>query len=320
MRFRRWTLCLLVVAAASTARADLTLRHTLSFHFASFLPPEMEAQVRQQMNAALPQQTVVRIKGGRVYSSFGPLFTITDYGQNRVTLLNPKTREFAAVPLDEYFDRVAAAPQIPALPPEAQRLLASVSFDVQTHKTGQMSLIQGIRAEQNVLTVSVNMPGGPQGAPSALKLEMQFWVAQADEIRRVPALRELADYAERARRAFDPAATLAKLFARMPGLSDSLRTPIEQLAQANGSLVLKLGGAVYIPALAQLLAFSGKAPDGIDPYGPFAEYQMDLAEISTAPIDDAVFTVPAGYQPAPLEKLIQAEIQMPSPTAPKPPQ
>ena len=61
---------------------------------------------------------------------------------------------------------------------------------------------------------------------------------------------------------------------------------------------------VYIPALAQLLSLSGQAPDGVDPNGPLAEFQMELSDISDAPIDDSVFAIPSDYQAAQLEKLI----------------
>ena len=316
MSLGRWAVFLLVVAAGPVGRADLTLRHSFSFNLAPFLPPEVVAQARQQMSAALPGEVVVRIKGDQVYSSFGPLFTITDYAQNRITLLNPKTKEFATVGLSEYFDRLAAAREFPPLPPDAQRALGGLNFDVQTRKTGQTSLIQGIRAEEKGLVVSMNMPS-LQGVPSAMRLEIQFWVAQAGEIRRVPALRELADYAERARRAFDPADMLQKIFSRLPGMGDSLRSSLEALIQANGNVILKSRSAVYIPALSQLLSVSGRAPDGVDPTGPLAEFQMDLGELSTAPIADSVFSVPADYQAAPLETLVQAEIEAtpPLPTA-----
>jgi hypothetical protein len=242
------------------------------------------------------------------------LFTITDYGENQVTLLNPKTREFAKVPLDAYFDRLGAAPQIPPLPPDVQRALGALNLEVQTRKTGQAGTIQGIRADENALVFSVNAPG-VQGVPSAMRLEIQFWVAQPEEIRRVPALHELAEYAERARLTFDPARMVQKTFSMLPGMGmgDSLRAPLEELIKANRGLVLKVHSAVFIPALSQLLSLSGRAPDGVDPNGPAAEYQLDLAEISHEPIEDSAFAVPEDYQAAPLEKLIQAEIQAPPP-------
>src|SRR5581483_3804134 len=215
MSWGRWCVVVLAFATGPYARADLTLRHTSSFKFAPLLPPEAEKQARQQLSGTLPSETLVRIKGDQVYSSFGPLFTITDYRRNLITLLNPKTRQFATVPLAEGLEQIAAAQPIPALPPEAEHSLESLSIDVQTRKPRLTAEIRGIRAEENLLAVSINMPGA-QGVASAMRLEMQIWIAQAGELRRVPALRELADYAGRAQRAFNPAEMIEKMFARVP--------------------------------------------------------------------------------------------------------
>jgi hypothetical protein len=304
----------LAFVSAAGAHADLTLRHSFSFKFASFVPAEIQSQAGEQMKTALPQDVLLQIKGDRVYSSFGSLFTIADYGSNQITVLDPKTKQFATVPLNEYFDRIGTAQDIPPLSPDAQRSLGGLSFDVQTRKTGQTSMIQGIRAEENVVMVTVNAPG-LQGAPSSMRLEMQFWVAPVAEIRRTPALAELAAYVERARRAFDPAQMIQNTFAMVPGMGDSLRTALEALLQANSGVMLKVHTGVYISALAQLMAASGRAPAGVDPNGPFAEFAMDLAEISSAPIEDSVFTVPADYQAAPFAQLIQRQVQA-SPLAP----
>ncbi|HEY1240495.1 MAG TPA: hypothetical protein VGF16_08050 [Bryobacteraceae bacterium] len=320
MGFGRWLIALLALALGPYARADLTLRHTFTFHFASFVPPELETQVSQQLSATLPSETLVRIKGDRVYSSFGPLFAITDYRQNQITLLNPKTHQYATAPLGESFEKIAAAQPIPALPPEVERNLGDLSIDVQTHSPGLTGEVQGIRAEEELLAVSMNM-AGTQGVASAMRLEMQIWVAQAGELLRVPALREWADYAGRAQRAFKPAEMIEKMFSRLPAMRDSLRAPLEELAKTNASLVLKLHAAVLIPALSQTLAFTGQTPDGFDPAGPLAEFQMDLADLSTAEIPDSVYAVPAGYRAAPLQDLVQALVQAPSPipsAAPQP--
>ena len=314
MGFGRRAACVLASLYAVSAQADLTLRHSFSFKFASFVPAEIQSRASEQMKGALPENVLLKIKGARAYSSFGSLYTIADYGNNRITVLDPKTKEFATVPLDEYFDRIGSAQQIPPLPPDAQRVLGGLNFDVQTRKTGQSSTIQGIHAEENEVIVTVNAPG-LQGAPSAMRLEMQFWVAPSAEIRRKPELAELADYTDRARRAFDPAQMIQKTFAMVPGMGDSLHTPLEALLQANSGLVLKVHSGVYIPALTQLTVASGRAPAGVDPNGPFAEFEMNLAELSQVPIEDSVFTVPAGYQAAPFDQLIQRQVQA-SPLAP----
>jgi hypothetical protein len=290
-------------------RADLTLRHKMEIKFASFLPQEAQAQARQQAGTALPNEMVVRIKGDKTYTNSGPLFAITDYGRNEITLVNPKTKQYAMVPLAEYPDRIAASQKPLAFPPEGQAMLQSLRFDVETKKTGQVGLVQGIQAEESVVTLAMQMPAA--GAASAMRLEMRYWIAQPGEIRRVPALKELADYAERTRRAMDPSEMLQKVFSQMPGFGEQLRASIQELQKASSGLVLKLHTAIYVPAMAQALQLAPQGAAGVDPSAALAEFQMDLADISTAPLPDSIFAVPAGYQPVPFEELVKAMIQAP---------
>jgi hypothetical protein len=308
---RRCTLALsLALLIGPTGRADLTLRHKMEIKFASFLPQEAQAQARQQAGAALPNEMVVRIKGDKTYTNSGPLFAITDYGRNEITLVNPKTKQYAMVPLAEYPARLAASQKPPAIPPAAQAMLQSLRFDVESKKTGQTGLVEGIQAEESVVTLSMQMPAAA-GAASAMRLEMRYWIAQPGEIRRVPALKELADYAERARRAMDPSEMLQKVFSQMPGFGEQLRASIQELQKANSGLVLKLHTAIYVPAMAQALQLAPQGAAGVDPSAALAEFQMDLADISTAPLPDSIFAVPTNYQAAPFEELVKAMVQAP---------
>ena len=302
----------LALLIGPTGRADLTLRHKMEIKFASFLPQEAQAQARQQAGAALPNEMVVRIKGDKTYTNSGPLFAITDYGRNEITLVNPKTKQYAEVPLAEYPDRIAASQKPPAIPPEAQAMLQGLRFDVETKKTGQTGVVQGIQAEESVVTLSIQMPAAG-GAASAMRLEMRYWIAQPGEIRRVPALKELADYAERTRRAMDPSEMLQKVFSQMPGFGEQLRTSIQELQKANSGLVLKLHTAIYVPAMAQALQLAPQGAAGVDSNAALAEFQMDLADISTAALPDSLFAVPADYKVAPFEELAKALIQAPPP-------
>jgi hypothetical protein len=188
-------------------------------------------------------------------------------------------------------------------------MLQGLRFDVETKKTGQIGLVQGIQAEESVVTLSMQMPAA--GAASAMRLEMRYWIAQPGEIRRVPALQELADYAERTRRAMDPTEMLQKVFAQMPGFGEQLRASIQELQKANSGLALKVHTAIYVPAMAQALQLAPQGAAGVDPNAALAEFQMDLADISTAALPDSLFVVPADYKAAPFEELMKAMIQAP---------
>src|ERR1039457_4747010 len=108
------------LCAAQAGRADLTMRHTLTFKFGSFLPQQATDAIKQQLGNGMAEGTTTQIKGDRVYTSMGQMFSVTDYAKGEITLVEPKTRRFATVPLAEYPGKVLAAQQLPPMPPDAQ--------------------------------------------------------------------------------------------------------------------------------------------------------------------------------------------------------
>jgi len=308
------------------ALADVTLRQTSTVKFPAFVPAELQAQMRDQFQRGMPAETLLRIKGDKSYASFGPLAAITDYGRNEVTLLDAKGKLFASVPLAEFGARFGAALLKATLGRGAgQPPAQGPRFDVATKKTGQVGLIQGIQAEESLTEMTMQMPlmtQAPGGLPgeaglSTMRMETRSWVAQAAEIRRVPALQELAAYTERSMRALDPAEFLNKALAALPGFGEQFGDAVGKLAKANSGLTLKASTAVYMPAISQLLQLAaGGALEGFDPSGPMAESVTDVAEISTAAVPDSTFAVPADYQAAPLEQVVLAVVL--GPMAPPP--
>jgi hypothetical protein len=305
----------LATAFIPCGRADITLRYTFNAKLASFLPAEVQAQTKQQMGSALPSESTVRIKGDKAASSAGPLTSIADYKTGEFSLLDPKTKRFTTVGMSEFADKLMALQKPPAIPPEAQQLLSSMKVDVQSKKTGQIGLIQGIQADETLITVSMQMSGLPGAAATMMRMEIRGWLAQPNEIRRVPALQELADYSARATKAMDPAEIVQKMLAQFPGLGDQMRTTTQEILKLGGSLMVKYQMALYIPAMAQAMQLQGAAVPGLDANAPFVEMQMDLADISTTTIPDSVFAIPADYQKAAFEEvaqvLVQASLQAP---------
>jgi hypothetical protein len=309
----------LVAACAPSGWTDITLRYTFDVKFASFLPAEAQAQAKQAIAAALPHENHVRIKSDKAYSDAGPLGMIADYGRNEVTLVDPKTNRYATVGMSEFADKLGALQKPPAIPPEAQQMLRNMHFDVQSKKTGQIGLIQGIQSEENVITLIMQMPGMP-GAASAIRMEIHAWLAQANEIRRVPALQELADYSARATKAMDPTQMIQKMLSQFPGMGDQMKEPLQELWKLGGNLMVKQQLAVYIPAMAQAMQLQGTVVPGFDANAPLTEVHMELADISTVAIPDSIFALPADYRQAPFEEVAQALVQVPPqlpPAAPK---
>ncbi len=297
---RRCFVLALFFLAAEASRADLTVRQQTVVTFGSALPASMLDMVKQRVGDMIPTETTLRVKGNRCSSSGGVVTTVSDYDKGEVTLLNPKTKEFATVPYASYAARIGDSVPRQQMPEGAQQMLQSLKFNVQTKKTGQTGLIGGIQAEEYLVVLSMEMPGLATG----FKTEMHNWMAAPAELGRIPALKELADCSAHSSSAFDLNQTLQKMFAQLPGMADKFRGPLEELRKNSGSLSLKTQATVYVPALSALLA-GQSAPAGFDPKEPLMEVTTDLAGFSTDPLPDSVFETPADYKAAPLESLIR---------------
>ena len=148
------------LCAAQTALADLTLRYTFTFKFGSFLPAQAVDAIKQQVGSRMGDGTTLLIKGDRAYTSMGQMFSVADYVKGTITLVDPKTKRFASSPLAEYPAKVLAAQKLPTLPPDAQRVFDNMKFDVNNSKTGQTAAIRDMRAEENLLVISMEMTPG----------------------------------------------------------------------------------------------------------------------------------------------------------------
>ena len=279
------------LCAVQAARADLTLRYTFTFKFGSFLPPQTVDSLKQQMANRMTEGTTLQIKGDRVYTSMGQMFTVADYAKGEITVVDPKTRRFASVPLAEYPAKLVAAQKLPPMPPDAQRIFDNLKLDVKSSKTGQTATIHEIRTAENLLVILVEMTAGMQ-----MRTEIHTWNAAAEELRRTSALRELAAYASRPKGGLDPVEMMTKLLAGVPGMGEKLRAPMQEMMKSAGGAVIRMRTATFMPAM------SG----GTSPGEPLTEIAMELAELSAAPVEDARFEVPAGYQTAAMEDLLGA--------------
>jgi hypothetical protein len=290
---------------AGGAYGDVTLRQSVTMKFSNFIPQSVQDTALKNAKGILPAETVQQVKGDRAYVSWGQFAVITaDHGQ-KVTVLDPQTKQYATASLSEYMDAFTSGlKKTPS--PEVQQVLRNLHADVQSKKTGQVALIKGIRAEETLITITIQM-AAPAAAASTMRMEMHYWIAQPDEIRRVPALGELADYAEQSRRSFDPTQWLQG-FAPVPGMADQL-SAVQDLLKNNIGLPLKVSIGFYLPALTQALQLAPQAVAGFDPNAPLTELQMDVSDLSTAPISDSVFTVPKSYRTAPIEELVKGLTQ-----------
>ena len=122
----------------------------------------------------------------------------------------------------------------------------------------------------------------------------------------------------------DPSAMIEKILGPLAG-ANGLSDAIKELATVKGKFTLKTQVELFAPGLVALMQTQGGqgVPAGVDATAPLMEVTFRLAELSTDPVPDAVFQVPAGYQAAPLEDLLKgfskaglAQVQPPKPQVP----
>ena len=303
MRHRLAGLVFLGLCAVQAGRADLTMRHTFTLKFASFLPPQALDAIRQQLGDRLSQGSTLELKGDRVRTAMGEMYSVADYAKGEILLVDPKTKRFATVPLAEYASKILGSQAMPTMPPDAQRIFDNMKLDVKSSKTGKTETTQGIRTEESVLAITMEMAAGMQ-----MRMEIHNWIASADELKGMPALQDLASWAGRKREGLDPMEMMSKAMTSLPGMGEKLRAPMQEMMKGTAGVVMRMQALTFVPAMAQM------AGGGSDE--PLTQVSMELAELSTAPIADSRFEIPAGYHTASMEDLLKDAIGTIKPALP----
>jgi TonB family protein len=309
----------LALLASQTVWADLAIRYQFEFKFGPALPAAAADAAKAQLASLFPGGIATLVKGDKCASSFGPLNSIIDGGKGEITLLNPETKRFATIPQASYMEKVLGQQQVPAAAQQAlQGLLQNLKIDVQMKQTGQSRTIQGIQAEEYLAIISMEMPN-PAGIPLGFRMEMHEWLATAGELTRIPALNQIAGCSAGLGGSADPSAMIEKILGPLGG-SNGLSDAVQKLAALKGKLALSTQVEVFAPALVAMMQAQGGAgaAPATDVNAPLGEISFELAELSTNPLPDTMFQVPAGYQEAPLEDLLQA-IKPASPAQGQPP-
>jgi len=292
-----------VVLLAPLLRGDATLRYHTDVKTAAGVPglpagggPDL-AGVRDM---------VVRIKGNKAYSTQGNLTSIMDLTTQDMTLIDTVDKRFTKVSASQYAEQVKAA--IPAMPTEARTALASMKTSVDTRSTGRTATIQGIQSEEHEFVLTMDLPpGGPPQAGPLMKMLMQIWTAKREEAQRVPALQEFQNYTASATSTMNPMEMVKQVFSALPGLGDSFGSMIAEMSK-SGSMSMRMHTEVTMPFLAAMAQQGVPLPPGFDPSAPVIQMNQELVELSTDPVDGALFEIPQDYQPAALEEILKGAV------------
>jgi len=128
-------------------------------------------------------------------------------------------------------------------------------------------------------------------------VEMHIWMSKEGEAGKIPALREWADYNQSAIANMNPTNGLKKLFGAIPGLGESMNTTFQEIMKPN-SVMMRLHVEMFMPALAAMMKMAPQGnPAGaeIDPNAAMMQMTQQVADLSTEPISDSQFDVPAEY-------------------------
>jgi hypothetical protein len=250
-----------------------------------------------------------RVKGAKGVGSTGNFTTITDLAKQEITLIDGSKKIFATFPMQEYKDRMAAA-----MPQSSPRTALKMRAKALLRQTGRTETIQGIQAEEREMTLSLEteiLNAGPQSGP-LIRCVWQIWTAKPEEMLSVPALREFAGFAAVQNHFANPVEMLQKVATQMTGTAEGMDAVIEGMRKVN-SVVLRSALEIYMPglgAMAEKLALQRGQPitDGFDPNAPFSRTTQEVVGISTGPVEDDLFQIPAGYVAGPVEELMKSLI------------
>ena len=312
----------LALCAASFLNADVTIRYETDFKPAPGLPPAL-ADAMLKPAQAIGRSSSFRMKGNKGLSTSGDFTTILDATTQEMTLIDTARKTFAAIPASQFSDRMLAAmPQMPANP-APQSAAGAITPKVESKITGRTEVIQGVQAEEREITLTMDMPAFPdmpQTGP-AMKMVVQIWTAKPEEALRNPAIRDLVAFKAWQKYFVNPADMMRKVAAVMPGAGDSMATMFEQM-QKDQAVPMRMHMDLYAPIFAALAGRmtpqQGQAPaPAMDPNSPFIRVDQQVVELSTTPLDAALFEVPRDYSAVPIDDLIKGMMQAYGASAPQ---
>ncbi|MGB6431813.1 MAG: hypothetical protein WBF06_14605 [Candidatus Acidiferrales bacterium] len=328
MRLRCVCGFLVALAVAPAAFADGTIRYTSSVKFGPIvaaLAATQAAHGNGSINVTPPQapSVTMHLKGDTMEQDGGAFTGIYDSKTGQITLIDPKRKIFATSSLKDLVDQlVASLPAQRPLPPQAQVFLKSITTTFASQKTGRTGMTLGLETEETEMTFSVNitlppgllppMPNTPfqPGAPiTLLKIVFDIWNPTAAEMARVPALGEIASYwSDQSSMNGDFAGVVTevqKALAKYPGLGAALPAMMADSFK-NKRGTLKCDVEVYAPVLAQIAPMmKAHGVADFDPNAAVVDFTVEATEVSSEPIDDAVFKVPGDYHATPFADFLR---------------
>ena len=279
----RVALPVILCLAPAFLRADATIRYAGGM---TNLP-----------SAAGDLGTVIYMKGNKGATVTGDSVTIVDFVKHEVTMLDTARKKYATIPASEYSR--AMEDQMPGAAAEAFKTMKAAC---DSQKTGAVETIQGVKTEEREITCSITMPVPEGTAPevaSALKgmttkFVVKQWSALPAERLRLPALWQLSGFELWQKYFMNPLAASGN--AAMGGMA-----PMVEAMSKDASLTLRttmeMSMAMNLPG--------GPAATAM----PMMKMTNEVTELSTAPLDDSLFSIPSDASAAPFGEVMNGITQ-----------
>ncbi len=301
-RFRAFAYTFLFSLTFPALHADVTLRYKTE----SKMNPGLPAMISGPMlgsDFAKPQETALRLKGGKGFSTAAAYNSITDFTTQEVTLLDAPNAHYAKIKASELGALTAAA--MPKIPDQVGAMMASMKFDVSPARvTGRSAVIQDVDTEEREIAISISGPALPGMPPGPMvRVVMQMWTAKSGEVLRVPAIRELTGYALWSWATMNPVAGMSDIIKQLPGLATNLESMMSEMQK--GTTMLRLHTDMFMPGMVAILQQMPGAAAGFDANAPFMQMDQEAVELSSAPVPDSFFQIPEGFQATPAADLFK---------------
>lgn len=308
--------------SVSSLLADVTISYKSDFKMGALLPPSVLHQMgNARPTAILPPMSMRQVKGDKEHSTMGGRETLVDFTKQQITMLDATDKLYATAYMKDYLAELKASmPAMPALPPQAMAILQTMKTDFSTRKTGRTDMILGVPVEESEWTLTLKLPTDGLPLPpgtlppgetlTIMRMVAQMWTVSPDATTHNAAIAELvAHQASISGGLVNPTGAIMEALAGFPGLREGLAPMMQELSK-HPSVIMKSHITLYLPVVAQLapiaVAHGQKLPLDFDPDAPLGEMTMEATGLSTAPIDDSVFVVPADYQPTSVADLMKA--------------
>lgn len=265
---RQWLVTAVVVACSLVSvRADVTVTQTMT----------LEGAAAAALGGAQMPRITMRIKGQKSRADIevnGQTTTsIADLASKQVILLNSATK---SATVNTAGSAAAAAPPV-AMP----------KIDFSLKPTGKNQTIDGQVCDEHALMLRLNMADmGGQGLPPEAAAMMQgvemvmngsIWIAAA-----APGAAEFA--------AFNKAALASNLIGAVTGMASKPGGGFDKLMEAAAAAP----GLPYLTEITMTMEGTGPMVEAMKQMGPIRMIQK-VASVSTDPLTDDIFTIPAGY-------------------------